>query len=229
MKPSFVNECPSWSFPAEYESEHRFSVSDYVSPHTRFGRFLRRNAILLIGLAVLVIWTWATTAIAYHNGRVDAEEELNAQFEQEKAAAVQAVHDHYAAKSFTSGEASRNAAISAEAKHLARIGQALLNTYKGADIEDAKKVMLCAVCRAIAGGEFSGIQSIEQACTARDQWWGYADAYTKEVYNAAVEIATIYETGDALPCPVDMCFTSWNGSEIVLRNQWQANAQARYW
>ena len=133
MKASFVNERPVWSFPEEYESEHRFSLSDHVKPDTRFGRFVRRNAILLVGLAALIIWTWATTAIAYHNGKADATEELTAQYEQEKSEAVQAVHDYYAAKSFTSGEASRNAAISAEAKHLARIGQALLNTYKSAD------------------------------------------------------------------------------------------------
>ncbi len=226
---AYVNEVPGWAFPAEYESEHKFSISDHVKPNTAFGRFLRRNAILLIGIALLVLWTWAVHTISYHNGKVDMREELAPVHEQEIAAAVQAVRDEYAAKTFVSGEASRNAAIAAEAKHLAKIGQGLLNTYKGADLEDAKKVMLCAVCRVLAGGEFAGIKSIEQACKAENQWWGYADAYTQEVYKAAQEIATIYETGEALPCPVDMVFAGWNGEEIMLRNQWEANAQARYW
>ena len=229
MKRAYINEVPDWAFPAEYESEHRFAIADYVKPDTRFGKFLRRNAILLIGLAALIIWTWAVHAISYHNAVVDTTKELTAQFEAEKEAAIQAVHDQYQAKTFVSGEASQKAAIAAEAKHLAKMAQAMLNSYKGADIEDAKKVMLCAVCRVLAGGEFSGIQSIEQACKAKDQWWGYADAYTKEVYNAAVEIATIYETGDAMPCPTDMVYASWNGTEIVLRNQWKADANARYW
>lgn len=226
---AFVNECPSWAFPAEYEAEHRFSVSDYVRPDTRTGKFLRKNGVLLAGLLVLIIWTWAVHAISYHNGVVDATEQLTAQFEQEKEAAIQSVHEQYQAKTFVTGEASRSAAIAAEAKHLAKIGQALLNSYKGADVEDAKKVMLCAVCRVLSGGEFAGTQSIEQACKAKDQWWGYADAYTKEVYNAAVEVATIYENGDAMPCSTDMVYASWNGTEIVLRNQWKADAQARYW
>ena len=225
----YANEVPGWAFPAEYESEHRFSVSDYVKPNTRIGKFIRRNGVLLTVLAALVIWTWATTTIAAHNATVKTTEELTAQFEAEKAAAVQAVHEQYQAKTFVTGEASQKAAIAAEAKHLAKMAQAMMNSYKGADIEDAKKVMLCAVCRVLAGGEFSGIQSIEQACKAKDQWWGYADAYTKEVYNAAVEIATIYETGDAMPCPTDMVYASWNGTEIVLRNQWKADANARYW
>ena len=225
----FIEEVPSWAFPAEYESEHRFSVNDYVTPHTRFGKFLRKNGILLAVLAGLLLWTWVVATIAHHNAVVDTTEKLTAEFEAEKAAAVQAVHEQYQAKTFVTGEASQKAAIAAEAKHLAKMAQAMLNSYKGADIEDAKKVMLCAVCRVLAGGEFSGIQSIEQACKAEGQWWGYADAYTKEVYNAAVEIATIYETGDAMPCPTDMVYASWNGTEIVLRNQWKADANARYW
>lgn len=226
---AYVNEVPSWAFPAEFESEHRFNISDYVAPNTRFGRFMRKNAILLVGLAILILWTWAIGTICYHNGKVDAREELTAEYEAKIELAVQSVHEEYQAKTFVSGDASRKAAISAEAKHLAKIGQALLNSYKGADVEDARKVMLCAVCRVLSDGEFSAIQSIEQACKAKDQWWGYADAYTKEVYEVAEEVATMYENNEPLPCDTHMVYASWNGTEIVLRNQWEANASARYW
>ena len=220
---------PSWAFPTEVEVEHRPSINDYVKPDTRSGRFIRKNAILICSLTGLIAWTWITGAICYHNGVVDTTEKLNAQYEEQLSAEIQRVHDQYQAKTFMTGEASQKAAIAAEAKHLAKIGQAMMNSYKGADIEDAKKVMLCAVCRVLSGGEFASVQSIEQACKAKDQWWGYADAYTKEVYNAAVEIATIYETRDAMPCSTDMVYASWNGTEIVLRNQWKADANAKYW
>lgn len=226
---NYAEEVPGWAFPAEYESEHRFSVNDYVKPNTRFGKFLRRNGVLLTVLAALVIWTWATTTIAAHNATVKTTEELTAQFEAEKAAAVQAVRDEYQAKTFVSGEASKQAAIATNASHLARVGQGVINSYKGADIEDAKKVMLCVVCRVLSGGEFAGVTNIADAAQAKDQWWGYADAYTKDIYEAAKEIATIYENGDAMPCPVDMVYASWNGHEIMLRDQWKADYSARYW
>lgn len=225
----FVKECPSWSFPAEFESERKFQVSDFVSPVTRTGRFLRRHGILLLGLLLLTLWTWAIGTICYHNGKVDATEALTAEYEAKVASAVQSVRDEYDAQKFVSGEASRDAAIAQNAKHLAKVGQGVLNTYKAADLEDAKKVMLCVVCRVISGGEFAGVTSIEDAAKAKDQWWGYADAYTKQVYESAKEIATIYETNEAMPCSTDMTYASWNGSEIVLRNQWQANANAKYW
>ena len=226
---TYVEECPSWSFPAEYEDEHRFVIGEFVKPDRKFGQFIRRNGILLIGLILLIVWTWAIATIAYHNGKVDATETLTAEYEREIELAKQSVREEYAAEKFTSGEASKQAAIAQEAKHLARVGQGVLNTYKAADIDDAEKAMLCVVCRVISGGEFAGVTNIEDAAKARDQWWGYTDAYTKEVYERAKEIATIYENGDALPCPVNMVYASWNGSEIVLRDQWQANANARYW
>lgn len=225
----YTKEVPSWAFPAEYESEHRFSVSDYVKPNTRFGKFLRRNAILFVFLAGLILWTWVTTAIAHHNAVVETTEKLTAEFAIEKAAAVQSVRDEYQAKTFVSGEASKQAAIATNASHLARVGQGVINSYKGADIEDAKKVMLCVVCRVLSGGEFAGVTNIADAAQAEGQWWGYADAYTKDIYEAAKEIATIYENGDAMPCPVDMVYASWNGHEIMLRNQWKADYSARYW
>ena len=226
---AYIDECPSWSFPAEFESEHKFSVNDWVNPATRFGRFLRRNAILFIGLAAIVIWTWATTAIAYHNGRTDATEELTAEYAVQIEAAKQSVRDEYAAKTFVSGEASKQAAIATEASHLARVGQGVLNTYKGADLEDARKVMLCVVCRVLSGGEFANVTNIADAATAKDQWWGYTDSYTKDVFEAAKEIAAIYENNEPMPCSTDMTYASWNGHEIVLRDRWKADYNARYW
>ncbi len=225
----YIDECPSWSFPSEFESEHRFDINDVVSPVTRTGRFFRRYGILLIILFSLILWTWVVGAIAHHNAVVETTEKLTAEFATEKAAAVQAVRDEYAAQKFISGEASRDAAIATNASHLARVGQGVINSYKGADIDDAKKVMLCVVCRVLSSGEFAGINNIADAAQAEGQWWGYTDSYSKDIYDAAKEIATIYEKGEALPCPVDMVYASWNGHEIVLRNQWKADYSAKYW
>ncbi len=53
-------------------------------------RFVRRNGYLLIGLAFLTIWTWATTAIAAHNARVDTTTELTEKYDSEYDAKVRA-------------------------------------------------------------------------------------------------------------------------------------------
>ncbi len=193
------------------------------------NRLVKRWLPTLCAIFALIIWTTVTCSIAADNATVKAEGRLGAEYEQRLEQELQTRAEQQQAKEFLSGEASRKAAITAEAKHLAKIGQALLNSYKGADMEDAKKVMLCAVCRVLADGEFAGTQSIEQACKARDQWWGYADAYTKDVYAVAEEVASMYENNDPLPCPTDMVYASWNGTDIVLRNQWKADDHARYY
>ena len=107
-----------------------------------------------------------------------------------------------------------------------------MNTYKKADLDDARKLMLCVVCRVHSSGEsgeFIKIKSIEDAAKQPDQWFGFKEdlIYEKDVEKIALEISEIFHRKDAMPCPVDMCYAGWNGDEIVLRNHYIDNSSAK--
>lgn len=197
--------------------------------------FLRRYGVAIVAAVTLVLYTVSVylivSTIVRHNTTVIVTEQVTA----ELRASFQQYLDEQEAEAnrarFLSGEASRQAAISTDAVLLAKLGQGVMNTYQGADLDDAKKVMLCAVCRAYSGGEFAKIKCIADAVNQPDQWWGYDESmsYTEDLYNVGLEVAGIYHNGSAMPCASDLVYAGWNGTEIVLRNQWEANASARYY
>ena len=194
------------------------------------NRILKKYGIFMIVMAIWTISIICSSAIVKHNTEKAVRAEMAAeyavaleQYKAEQREAEQAAH-------WLSGDASREAAINQDAVRLAKIGQGVMNTYTGADLEDARKVMICALCRVYSGGEFAKIKSISDAVNQENQWWGY-DAgmtYTSDVYNVAVEVSGIFHNAEPMPCSSDMVYASWNGQEIVLRNQWEANASARY-
>ena len=195
------------------------------------NRILKRYGIFLICMAIWTISIICSSAIVSHNTEKRVREELSAEYaqkleayKQEQAEAEQAAH-------WLSGDASREAAINQDAVRLAKVGQGVLNTYTGADIEDARKVMICALCRVYSGGEFASVTSISDAVNQPQQWWGYsADmSYTTDVFSTAVEVSGIFHNSEPMPCSSDMVYASWNGQEIVLRNRWEDNSMARHW
>ena len=223
MKASFVNECPSWSFPAEYESEHRFSISDHVKPDTRFGRFLRRNAILLIGLAALIIWTWATTAIAAHNARQDTIEELTAIHEQEIEQAVQAVRDEYAAKRFVSGEASKQAAMAGEAGWVAK----MLYGIKDNSEADLRTAVWCVLNRVDNPWYPNSVQEVVEQ---KEQWMGYSgdNPILTDLKDLALEEIEKWYDGER-PCGIEFVYLYWTPTKVTLRDSWQDGSTTNYW
>ena len=171
-----------------------------------------------------------TGVIVRNNTTLEVTERVTAEMRQNFSAYLADQEEAASRERFLSGEASLEAAITEDAKRLAGIGQGVLNTYTAADLEDAEKVMLCALCRVFSGGEFAGITSIADAVKQPGQWWGYSEGmrYTDEVYAAALKLSGIFHRGDPMPCSTDMVYAGWNGNDIVLRNQWEANANARY-
>ncbi len=194
-------------------------------------RFLKRYGVALGAAALLGIWTLSVKSIAYNNGYKDAQTILSVEYQEYYDQQIQDYKNSLMAQSLLTGEASLNQQIDADARLLARIGQGVLNTYSTADEDDARKVMLCAVCRVMDNRSFGSIKSIESAVTQPEQWWGYSEnlAYTEKIFKIAREISSIYHNGEAMPCSTDMVYAGWNGSEIVLRNQWKADSTARYY
>lgn len=195
----------------------------------------KKHGITLMGSLALMIWTVLTCCITgvivRNNTTLEVTERVTAEMRQNFSAYLAEQEEAASRERFLTGEASREAAIKADAVLLARVGQGVINTYKGsADLEDARKVMLCAVCRVYSGGEFASVRSIEDAVKDPDKkWWGSPESYTQDVYAVALEVSALYHNDEPMPCQSDMVYAGWTGSEIVLRNQWTANASARYY
>lgn len=223
MKAEFVNEVPSWAFPAEFESEHRFNISDYVAPNTRFGRFMRKNAILLVGLAILILWTWAIATISYHNGKVDAREELTAEYEAKMEAAVNAVHEEYAAKRFTADDASRQAAMNAEAGWIAKV----LYGMKDNNEKDLRTAVWCVLNRVDSKWYPN---SVEGVCMQSSQWMGFSadNPVLTDLKNLALEELEEWYEGER-PVGTEFVYLFWSPTKVTLRDNFQDGSNTNYW
>lgn len=217
-----MTEVPSWAWPAEYEAEHRPCLNDYVK-NDRSRRFIKRNGILLMALAGLVIWTWAIATIAYHNGKADATEKLTADYEQQIESAVQAVKDEYAAKRFLSGEASRQAAMSAEAGWIAKV----LYGMKDNSVRDLRTATWCILNRVDSAWYPDSVQGV---CEQKQQWMGYSadNPVLTDLKDLAMgELEQWYE-GER-PVGAEFVYLYWTPQKVTLRDQWQDGSNTSYW
>lgn len=195
----------------------------------------KKHGITLMGSLALMIWTVLTCCITgvivRNNTTLEVTERVTAEMRQNFSVYLAEQEEAASRERFLSGEASREAAIKSDAVLLAKVGQGVLNTYKAADMQDAEKVMICVLCRVHSGGEFANIRSIDDAVNQAGQWWGYSEdmSYTEDVFKAALKVSGIFHNAEPMPCQSDMVYAGWTGSEIVLRNQWTANASARYY
>ena len=219
---SYIDECPSWSFPEVYEAEHKPCLRDYIKDE-RAQNFIRKNGFLLIALLALVIWTWTTTTIAYHNGVVDTREELTAQYEAEKAAAVQAVHDEYAAKRFLTGEASRQAAMAEDATWIAKV----LYGMKDNSAQDLRTAVWCILAR-VDNPWYP--DSVEEVCRQKDQWMGFSDTnpVLTDLKDLAMGELDEWYDGER-PVGPEFVYLYWTPQKITLRDSWTDGSTTNYW
>ena len=219
---AYIEECPSWSFPAEFESEHKLCLNDVVKGE-RAQRFIRRNGFLLIALLALVIWTWTTTTIAAHNARVETEERLTAQFELEKAAAVQAVHDEYAAKRFLTGEASRQAAMAEDATWIAKV----LYGMKDNSAQDLRTAVWCVLNRVDNKWYPDTVQGV---CQQAQQWMGYSsdNPVLTDLKDLALQEVEQWYEGER-PVGTEFVYLYWTPAKITLRDNFTDGSTTNYW
>lgn len=191
----------------------------------------KRGLAFWVGFVLYTLFVCAINgAIVRNNTAIRVREQVDAEYAAKAEAERLAKEEAEKQKGFWTGEESLQKAIEADADILALVGQGVLDTYDGADINDAEKAMACVLCRVISGGEFANVKSIHDAVmTDPRQWWGIRDGMriSDEVKASALTLSDIYHRNKALPCPTDMVFASWNGLEIVLRNKWEDNSNAR--
>ncbi len=222
----YIDEVPSWAFPMinddEYAEEHKPCLNDIVK-NAKNRSFIRRNGILLCGLALLVLWTWTIATIAYHNGKVDATEQLTADYEQQIEEAVQAVREEYAAQRFTADEASRQAAMQMEATWISKV----LYGIKDNNEKDLRTAVWCILNRVDSKWYPNSVQEV---CEQNAQWMGFSadNPVLTDLKNIALDELEEWYSGER-PVGIEYVYLFWSPTKVTLRDQFQDGSQTNYW
>ncbi len=213
-----------WAWPQEFRAEEaRPRLTSGLKGDGFGARFLRRNGLLLVALAALVLWTWTVRTIAWHNAVEETTEELTAAFELEKEAAVQAVRDEYAAARFLSGEASRQAAMAAEAGWIAKV----LYGMKDNTQNDLKTAVWCILNRADNAWYPDSVQGV---CEQKQQWMGYSadNPVLTDLKDLALEELSVWHAGER-PVSQEYVYLYWTPQKVTLRDSFTDGSTTNYW
>ena len=218
----FVKECPSWSFPAEYESEHRFVIGEFVKPDRKFGMFLRRNGILIILAAALILWTWTVHKISYHNGYEDA----SAEAEVLVAEAVQKTKDEIAASRFVADEESKTLQMEYEARQISKA----MDGIKGiTEREDDLRTYAWAIMFRVSNSGYPN--SVQEVVSQPNQFMGFSDSnpVVTAKYRIAYECVEAFYAGN-WPADSKVIYAEWNNQgKVILRDTYLAGRDTEYW
>lgn len=214
---------PSWAFPEQVEVENKPRLSDYINTSTRSGQFVKRNGILIAVLLGMTIWTWTVTTIARHNAVAETTERLTIEYEAKIEAAEQAVRDEYAAKRFVSGEASRQAAMAADAGWIAK----MLYGIKDNSEADLRTAVWCVLNRVDNTWYPNSVQGVVEQ---KDQWMGYSgdNPVLTDLKDLALEEVEKWYEGER-PVGIEFVYLYWTPTKVTLRDSWQDGSTTNYW
>ncbi len=213
-----------WAWPQEFRAEEaRPRMTDGLKGDGLLARFLRRNAVLLLALAGLIVWTWVTTAITRHNAVEETTEKLTAAFAIEKEKAVQAVRDEYAAARFLSGEASLQAAMEQEAGWISKV----LYGMKDNNEKDLRTAVWCILSR-VDNPWYPN--SVEDVCRQKDQWMGYSgdNPVLTNLKDLALEELAVWHNGER-PVSQEYVYLYWTPQKVTLRDSFTDGSTTNYW
>ena len=222
----FIDEVPSWAFPAEYEAEHRFSIVEFLNPVKKKNQFLRRNGILLIIIFSVIIWTFIVAVIAHHNAVVITTEKLSADYEQQIAAAVQATKDEIAASKFIADDESKQLQMEYEARQISKAMDGIKNITER---DDDLRTYAWSILFRVADSGYPN--SVAEVVAQPNQYMGFSD--NNPVVTAKYRIA--YEAVEAFYAgnwPVDgkFIYAEWdNKGKVILRDTYLAGRDTEYW
>ena len=218
----YIDECPSWSFPSEFESEHRFSIVEFLNPVKKKNQFLRRNGILLIIIFSVVLWTFIVSKISYHNGFADA----SAETEVKVAEAVQATKDEIAASKFIADDESKQLQMEYEARQIAK---ALDGIKTITERDDDLRTYTWNILFRVADSGYPN--SVAEVVSQPNQYMGFSDNNPVVIgkYRIAYEAVEQFYAGN---WPVDgkFIYAEWDSKgKVILRDTYLAGRDTEYW
>lgn len=222
----YIDECPSWSFPSEFESEHRFSILEFTAPDTRTGRFFRRYGITLIGIALLVLWTVIVAVIAHNNAVVITTEKLSADYEQQIAAAVQATKDEIAASKFIADDESKQLQMEYEARQISKAMDGIKNITER---DDDLRTYAWNILFRVADSGYPN--SVAEVVAQPNQYMGFSDnnPVVTAKYRVAYEAVEAFYAGN-WPADSRFLYAEWDSKgKVILRDTYLAGRDTEYW
>lgn len=219
---TYTEECPSWSFPAEYESEHRFVIAEFVKPDRKIGMFLRRHGILIILAAALILWTWTVHKISYHNGYEDA----SAEAEVLVAEAVQKTKDEIAALRFVADDESKTLQMEYEARQISKAMDGIAGITER---EDDLRTYAWAIMFRVSNSGYPN--SVQEVVSQPNQFMGYADTnpVVTGKYRIAYEVVQDFYAGN-WPTTDRFVYAEWDAKgKIILRDTYLSERDTEYW
>ena len=186
-------------------------------------RFLKRNGIMLVCFALLTVWTWTTCTIAAHNARVDTTEELTAYYEAEIERKLQEYKDQQTAANLLTGDASKQAAMEAEADAIARV-IGTMNTRQ------QKLSMLWNILARVDNPAYPA--TVQEVIAQPEQWMFYSpdNPIRDDDRSLALEQLKLWHDG-RYPAGFSnkYVYATWSDSDYVLRDTWEKNATMHTW
>ena len=219
---TYIDECPSWSFPSEYEGEHRFCIAEIVKPDRKFGMFLRRHGILIILAAALILWTWTVHKISYHNGYEDA----SAEAEVLVAEAVQKTKDEIAASRFVADEESKTLQMEYEAREISKAMDGIAGITER---EDDLRTYAWAIMFRVSNSGYPN--SVQEVVSQPNQFMGFSDSnpVVTAKYRVAYEVVKDFYAGN-WPTTDKFVYAEWDAKgKIILRDTYLSERGTEYW
>lgn len=180
------------------------------------------------GLALIAMFIWAASmilgcCITGSIVRRNTEQEVEARCAAEYAAQLQAYKNQQAAERIITGDASKAAAMKADAAEIAKVLYGVRNNSK----EDLRTCVWCILNRVDNAG-YPG--SVEEVCRQSQQWMGYSEEnpVLDDLFNLAYgELEVWY--GGIRPVSSDYIYLHWSPTEITLRDAWKDGSGTHYW
>ena len=197
----------------------------------RMERFIKRNGVMIVATILLTIWTWTTCAIAAHNAREIAIEELSAQYAAEYEAKLQAYKDQQQAANFVTGAASFEAAVNDFADQF----DELIATYSMdyGVTEDGCRTIAWVYCSRDAKKSTEFGTTPQEILEKPGAWEGNVIGHAVRDQDTAIarEIAREYLSGHYPDgyTPDLLFFNREAGGKIIARNELYTGPYTAYW
>lgn len=190
---------------------------------TSCGAFLKRNVVSL--LVILVLAVEGLAVAEYTERRVTAEvtEAVTAELRAGFQRYIEQQEQERQAASILTGEASRIAALNADADWLAR----LAGPYKTRQMQ--LSVIWNALVR-VANQNYPN--TVEEVVKQKEQWMFFSETnpIKADVRSLAMEQLELFREG-RYPAGLDNSFVygEWSAKDYVLRDRWEKDSKTNYW
>ena len=219
-RPVRITDEPEWK-DEEPKPEWKLPVSD------RMKEFWKKHAVLIACCAFLPLWTAGSCGITAAIVRNNTEVEVTERVKHEMLGNMQSYLDQQEqqrmAESLLTGEASRQAAMDADADWLAR----LAGPYA------TKRMQLTVIWNAlvrVANPDYP--DTVEGVVNQASQWMFYKpdNPIRADVRELAMEQLKLFREG-RYPAGLSNSFVygEWSATDYVLRDRWEKDSRTCYW